>query len=98
MSWTNENIEKLKQTWKDRNKREQCFTVAPKCPACGTPQIVNEMVLKGEPKEATFHQVDGATGILSCQNCEEELLVVIHIPAPTYSTYVTAALQEDDEG
>lgn len=97
MTWSKENIEKLKHSWRDRDKREQCFKPAPKCPSCEVSSNTCKISVKGGQKASSHLTKNEDHVVCKCPLCGEELLIIIHIPKPTYSTYVASSLPKEDE-
>ena len=92
--WTNKDVDKYREALAERHRREVCYTSQPVCPACKTKVTTTAVDLI--KSHSTDLREDEDFTDFKCSECREELIIQIHIPLPTYSTYVRKHLEKDD--
>lgn len=93
MAWTSKHAAKWREAMDEQRKRQRRYTNHIICPACNSKVAPLQSRVVKPPLSKLKKNEDIVE--YTCPACDEELIVQIHIPTPTYSTYVKKYLEED---
>ncbi len=88
MTWNKESIDAWKAIQDKKRKQERRYTDTPICPSCG-----GAVLFKNITTRLTKNEDFGPATCL----CGQLLVVEIHVPRPTYSTYTKEYVTEMEE-